>query len=259
MIESDSWTGKLALLIFVQTKKGCLVGLGQRDLCEGGWNRLKYLKRGWNRKEGRGQKGFKKRGGGQVGSRGGCLKKRGWNPLTNYDYIRILVCSICTSRRSATILSFLTQVKDIRITKAVKLLNKLFFLTTMTSELLKCLRIHWSLSTILKTSNKSVWSNVFWYIKVYIFMKFIQYTIHWDETWMLKNFFQQNKHYKKCTLFLSRVPTHHSFTINSHLLYELRHKVHLSKTVCGIFHFLFRLVFIKFIFIFDKKHGLFWL
>ena len=43
---------------------------------------LKYLKREWNGKEGKGHKGFKK--GGQAGSRGGCLKKGGWNPLTNY-------------------------------------------------------------------------------------------------------------------------------------------------------------------------------
>ena len=44
---------------------------------------LKYLKRGWNKKEGRGNKDFKK--GRQAGSRGGCLKKGGWNPLRNYD------------------------------------------------------------------------------------------------------------------------------------------------------------------------------
>ena len=28
---------------------------------------------------------IKKKGGGQAGSRGGCLKKGGWNPLTDYD------------------------------------------------------------------------------------------------------------------------------------------------------------------------------
>ena len=44
------------------------------------------------------------------------------------------------------------------------------------------LRIQWRLSTILKTSNKSVWSNVFWYVKVYIPWKFIQYTMHWHKT-----------------------------------------------------------------------------
>ena len=49
-------------------------------------NCLKYLKRGCNRKKGRGKKDFKK-GGGQAGSRGGCLKKGGWNPLKNYGYV----------------------------------------------------------------------------------------------------------------------------------------------------------------------------
>ena len=48
------------------------------------------------------------------------------------------------------------------------------------SELIQkfSLRIHWRLSTILKTSNKIVWSNAFWYVKAYIFCKFIQYSTH---------------------------------------------------------------------------------
>ena len=50
---------------------------------------------------------------------------------------------------------------------------------------------------------------------------------------------------KNVLFFLSRAPTHHSFTFNSHFLYELKHKIHLSETACGIFHFRFRLVFIK--------------
>ena len=44
--------------------------------------------------------------------------------------------------------------------------------------------------------------------------------------------------------FLSRTPAHHSFT-NLRFLYELKHKVCLSKPVCGIFHFRFRLILIK--------------
>ena len=50
---------------------------------------------------------------------------------------------------------------------------------------------------------------------------------------------------KNAFFFLLRTPTHNSFTLNLWLLYELKYKVHLSKTVCGIFNFLFRLVFIK--------------
>ena len=42
---------------------------------------------------------------------------------------------------------------------------------------------------------------------------------------------------KNAFYFLSRAPTHHSFTFNSRFLYELKHKVYLSKTVRGILHF----------------------
>ena len=50
------------------------------------------------------------------------------------------------------------------------------------------LRLHWRLSMVLKTSNKSLWGNVFWYVKVHIFWKFIKHTIHWDKMEMLKQF-----------------------------------------------------------------------
>ena len=48
-----------------------MVGLGQRGLCEGGGNYVKYLKFGWNRREGTKKKKFKK--GRQAGSRGAYL------------------------------------------------------------------------------------------------------------------------------------------------------------------------------------------
>ena len=50
---------------------------------------------------------------------------------------------------------------------------------------------------------------------------------------------------KNALFFLSRAPAHHCFTFNLRLLYELKHKVCLSKTVCGVLHFRFRSVFIK--------------
>ena len=50
---------------------------------------------------------------------------------------------------------------------------------------------------------------------------------------------------KNAAFFLSRAPAHHSFTFNLRFLYEVNHKLRLSKTVCGIFHFRFRSVFIK--------------
>ena len=114
----------------------------------------------------------------------------------------------------------------------------------MLKDLAISIRIHWKLSTILKTSNESVWTNVFWYIKVCIFCKCIEYTILWDKTQMLKKFPSDKINGTKNALFfLSRSPTHHSFTFNLRFLYE--HKVRLFKTVCEIFHFRFRFIFIK--------------
>ena len=40
----------------------------------------------------------------------------------------------------------------------------------------------------LETSGKSVWSIVFWYVKVCIFWRCVQYTMHWDKTQILKKF-----------------------------------------------------------------------
>ena len=62
---------------------------------------------------------------------------------------------------------------------------------------------------------------------------------------------------KNALFFLSRALIHHTFTFNSRFLYELTHKDHLSKPMCEIFNFRFRLVFIKIFIFFNKKHGLF--
>ena len=59
---------------------------------------------------------------------------------------------------------------------------------------------------------------------------------------------------KNALFFLSRGPTHYSFTFNLRFLYELNHKVRLSKIVCGIFHFRFRFVFIK-VYIFVQQNA----
>ena len=50
---------------------------------------------------------------------------------------------------------------------------------------------------------------------------------------------------KNALFFLSRAPTHHSFTFNSQFLYKLKHNAHLFETACGIFHFRIHVVFIK--------------
>ena len=106
-----------------------------------------------------------------------------------------------------------------------------------------------------KTSgNKSAWSNIFWYVKACIFWKCIQNTIHWDKIRMLKKFpLDKINRTKNALFFLSRAQTHHSFTFNLKFLYELKHKIGLSKTFCEIFHFRFSFVFIKvYIFVHQK-------
>ena len=108
------------------------------------------------------------------------------------------------------------------------------------------LRVQWKLLTILTTSNKSVWTNVSWYVKVCIFWKCIQYTINWNKTQMLKKFISDKMNGTRNALFfLSRAPTHHSFTFNLRFLHELQHNVRLSKTVCRVFLFWFHFVFIN--------------
>ena len=59
---------------------------------------------------------------------------------------------------------------------------------------------------------------------------------------------------QKISSFFSRAPTNHSFTFNLRFLYEVKQKVCLSKTVCGIFHFRFRFVFIK-VYIFVQQNA----
>ena len=39
-----------------------------------------------------------------------------------------------------------------------------------------------------KNKQESVWGNVFWHVKISIFWKSIQYTIHWGKTQILKKF-----------------------------------------------------------------------
>ena len=51
---------------------------------------------------------------------------------------------------------------------------------------------------------------------------------------------------KHVLFFLSQAPTHHNFTFNLQFLYELKHKVRLSKTICRIFHFQFHFVLYSF-------------
>ena len=47
-----------------------------------------------------------------------------------------------------------------------------------------------------------------------------------------------------------------SFTFNSQFLYELKRMLYLFKTVCEMFIFDFISFLLKFMFLFNKKHGL---
>ena len=109
-----------------------------------------------------------------------------------------------------------------------------------------------------KIIQKSVSSNVFWYVKECIFWKCIQLTTHGDKTQTLKkmSFWTKEKRYKKCPLFFFRklqritdllAPTHYRFIFNLQFLYELKHKF-VSLKLC----FRFRFVFIK-VYIFVKQ------
>ena len=66
----------------------------------------------------------------------------------------------------------------------------------------------------------SVWSNAFWYVKVSLFWKCIEHTIHRDKKQMLKKFLSDKIDGTKDALFsLSRAPTHHSFAFNLRFSY----------------------------------------
>ena len=72
---------------------------------------------------------------------------------------------------------------------------------------------------------------------------------------MLKNFPPDKINGTKNALFfLSQAPTHHSFTFSFAVLYEVKHKAHISQIVCGIFYFRFRFAFIK-IYIFVQQNA----
>ena len=107
------------------------------------------------------------------------------------------------------------------------------------------LRIQWRLSTNLKQA-----------AKVYKVTFFIYKSMNMLEVYSLHYILRWNKNFKKFTsdkinfsktalFFLLLAPAHHSFTFNLRFLYELKHKVRLSKTVCEILHFQFCFIFIK--------------
>ena len=118
------------------------------------------------------------------------------------------------------------------------------------------LRTNWRFSTILKTNNKSLRSNVLWYVKVYIFWKFIQYTIHWDKT------------QKKFLSGKTNATKMHSFFFHEHqpitVLLLIRNSYTSWNTwfiplkLCVGFSIFDSVSFLlKFMSLFNKMHGLF--
>ena len=79
--------------------------------------------------------------------------------------------------------------------------------------------------------------------------------MHSDKAQILKKFASDKINgIKDALFFLSQTSTHHSFTFNMQFLYELEHKVCLSTTRCGIFHFQFRFAFVK-VYIFVQQNA----
>ena len=109
-----------------------------------------------------------------------------------------------------------------------------------------------------KTKHKSVGSNVFWYGKVWIFWKCIQYTIHWDKTKMLKKFPLDKINGKKISSFFFhklQLITVLLLICNSYMSWSARF---VSLKLCVWFSILDSFSFLlKFIFLFNKMHGLF--
>ena len=96
-----------------------------------------------------------------------------------------------------------------------------------------------------KNKLKIVRSIGFWNVSIYILKVYSIYTIDWDKT--------QINRTKNAFFLLLGVPTHHSFTFDSPFLYDLKHKVRLSKSMCGIFHFRFPFSFFINIYIFVQQ------
>ena len=91
-----------------------------------------------------------------------------------------------------------------------------------------------------------------------MFWKFIQYTIHWDKTQMLKIFPSDKINITKMHFFSflsSKLITVLLLICNSYTDWSF----HLSKTLCGIFHFRFLFVFIRVYIFFHQKALTLWL
>ena len=107
------------------------------------------------------------------------------------------------------------------------------------------LRIHWRLSTILEKSNR--------YVKLCIFWKCFQYTLHRDKTQILKKFPSDKIDGTTNVLFfLSQAPIHKSFTSNLRSSTVLLLKFRVRFSIFYSISFFWKLMFLL-----NKMHGLF--
>ena len=107
-------------------------------------------------------------------------------------------------------------------------------------------------------SNKRKWSNVFWYVKVYIFWKFIQYTIHWDKTQKLKKFHSDKINDTKNALFFFRKIQLVTGLLSFRNSYTSWSTWFISLKLCVGFSIFESVLFLlNFTFLFNKKHGSF--
>ena len=99
-----------------------------------------------------------------------------------------------------------------------------------------------------RNKQKSVWSKVFWYVKACIFWKCIQYTIHWDKTQTMDKI-----NGTKNPFFLSRAPTL-LLLCDSYISWST---MFVSLKLCLEFPIFDYVSFLRFVFLFNKMHGLF--
>ena len=102
-----------------------------------------------------------------------------------------------------------------------------------------------------KNKQKGVRGNIFWYVEVCLFWKFVQYVIQWDKTHWDINFLQINGR-KKCPLFFFGELQ----LITVLFLISCSYVIRLSKWVCN---FKFCFGFIKVYVFGQQKVWTFWL
>ena len=120
------------------------------------------------------------------------------------------------------------------------------------------LKVHWRLSATLKTTNKYVWSNTFWYAEVNISWEFVQCTIHWDKTQILKKFLRAKGTFQIMHSFFFRELQLITVLLLICVFYMRWSKMFISLKVCVGFSIVVSISFLlTIIYLLNTKHGLF--